>query len=66
MGAGGVVRDARVHEEVVQAVCSGIEAMGFEAKGVMESPIRGATSGNKEFVAYFLRQDSAPENDPAG
>lgn len=55
VGAGGVVKDARVHKEVIAKVSAGAEALGFIPQGVMESPIKGATSGNTEFLAHFIR-----------
>jgi 23S rRNA (cytidine1920-2'-O)/16S rRNA (cytidine1409-2'-O)-methyltransferase len=51
VGSGGIVRDAAVHERVIKHVVAGIESYGFTCKGVIESPITGA-SGNKEFLAY--------------
>ena len=59
VGTGGVVKDAGVHQEVIAKVSAGAEALGFMPQGVMVSPIKGATSGNTEFLAHFIR-------DPAG
>ena len=56
VGAGGVVRDPAVHAEVIQRVVVAYEAAGFECQGWRESPIKGATSGNTEFLAYFKRR----------
>ena len=56
VGGGGIVRSARVHRQVVADVTAGIEAAGFRGQGCIESPIKGATSGNTEFLAYFRRQ----------
>ncbi len=55
IGRGGIVRDEAVHQRVVESLQSGIEHYGFVCKGVIESPILGAT-GNKEFLAYFIKQ----------
>lgn len=55
VASGGVVRDERVHQEVIAAVSQGVVGHGFSAHGHMLSPITGATSGNKEFLAYFTR-----------
>lgn len=55
VSAGGVVRDPAVHAAVVSKVCAAIEEVGFTCKGHMASPIKGATSGNTEFLAYFVR-----------
>lgn len=51
---GGLITDPEVHEKVLKEVTSGICARGFELKGTTESPILGS-SGNKEFLAYFVR-----------
>ena len=55
------MKDTRVHQEVIAKVSAGAEALGFVAQGVMESPIKGATSGNTEFLAHFIR-DPAREH----
>ena len=55
VASGGVVRDPKVHKEVIEMVSSGITAEGFSAQGCIESPILGATSGNKEFLALFQK-----------
>lgn len=54
IGTGGIVKDEKVHKEVVDKVVSGVQKFGFQFKGVVESPIKG-TTGNKEFLAYFTR-----------
>ncbi|KXZ56460.1 hypothetical protein GPECTOR_1g411 [Gonium pectorale] len=56
VGAGGVVRDPKVHAEVISRVTAGIAAHGYELVGVTESPIKGDKSGNTEFLAHFLRR----------
>ena len=52
---GGLVTDPAVHDAVIRKIVAGFEAHGFKHEGTMESPILGASSGNKEFVAYFTR-----------
>jgi len=69
IGAGGVVRDKRVHQEVLENVRRGIEEFGFVCQGTIESPIRGAAKGNKEFLAYFhfvgtTRDDDDDDSNP--
>ena len=54
VGKGGIVKDPKVHREVVERVVQGIKDTGFEFIGVTDSPITG-TEGNKEFLAYFQR-----------
>lgn len=55
VAAGGVVRDPEVHKQVVESVSSGVIALGFTSQGHMESPIRGASGGNTEFLAVFKK-----------
>ena len=50
---GGVVKSAAVHERVIEKIKIGMQEFGFNMIGVIESPIVGATSGNKEFLALF-------------
>lgn len=54
VGSGGIIRDSKVHQEVIDKVVSGIKSYGFEFHGVTDSPIEGS-SGNKEFLAYFTK-----------
>lgn len=56
VGRGGIVKDPKVHQYVIERVTQGVGAHGFEIIGVIESPIAGAT-GNKEFLAYFKRKE---------
>jgi 23S rRNA (cytidine1920-2'-O)/16S rRNA (cytidine1409-2'-O)-methyltransferase len=56
IGRGGIVRDPDVHQAVIKKVVGGIIDYGFTFKGVTESPIEGA-QGNKEFLAYFVRNE---------
>ena len=55
IGRGGLVSDPAVHEAVVAKIRDGFEVFGFELQGVIDSPILGAASGNKEFLALFKR-----------
>lgn len=55
VSTGGVVRDPAVHREVVDRVVAAVQARGFACRGWRPSPIKGATSGNIEFLAYFVR-----------
>ncbi|KAJ3671540.1 hypothetical protein LUZ60_007619 [Juncus effusus] len=54
VGSGGIVRDPTVHQEVLERIIEGVEEFGFENKGWIESPIKGA-EGNIEFLACFER-----------
>lgn len=52
---GGIVKEDTAHEKVIQKIKTGMSEFGFIMKGIIESPIRGATSGNKEFLAFFTK-----------
>ena len=58
IGAKGVVRDERVHEEVIARVIEGAGEMGFEYVRHTVSPIKGAKEGNTEFLALFVRDET--------
>lgn len=51
----GVIRDENVHKTVVENVTAAFESHGFNCCGITPSPIAGG-SGNKEFLAYFVRR----------
>lgn len=55
IGAKGVVRDTKVHLEVIEKVIAGAGEMGFEYVRHTTSPIKGAKEGNTEFLALFNR-----------
>ena len=52
VGAGGIVRDAAVHERVVAEVVAEAARLGLAHRGTTPSPIAGA-EGNREFLAVF-------------
>jgi 23S rRNA (cytidine1920-2'-O)/16S rRNA (cytidine1409-2'-O)-methyltransferase len=52
VGKGGIVTDPAKRARVVGEVNAAAAALGFEARGVVESPIRGA-DGNVEFLALY-------------
>ncbi|KAH6814151.1 bacterial hemolysin-like protein [Perilla frutescens var. frutescens] len=56
VGGGGIVRDPSVHQEVVGKIINGVQDFGFECRGWIDSPLKGA-EGNKEFLACFSRRD---------
>ncbi|RVW27191.1 putative rRNA methyltransferase YqxC [Vitis vinifera] len=55
VGGGGIVRDPLVHQEVLERIIKGVESFGFECKGWIESPLKGA-EGNTEFLVCFTRK----------
>ncbi|KAI3749734.1 hypothetical protein L2E82_20350 [Cichorium intybus] len=54
VGGGGIVRDPLVHQEVREKIVKGVEDLGFQCNGWIESPLKGA-EGNIEFLACFTR-----------
>lgn len=52
VGKGGIIRDPKVHEEVVSDTLKAFEEEGFHCWGLTFSPIKGG-SGNIEFLAYL-------------
>ena len=52
----GVITDAAVHERTVAEVSAALVAVGFEAVGLVQSPITGQ-SGNVEFLLRCRRGD---------
>lgn len=54
VGKGGVVRNGRLHAEVMGDIQSFCLAAGWDVLGSMESPIRGA-KGNREFFLYVTK-----------
>lgn len=49
IGKGGIVREAAVHEQVVEKIKEALNKQGFSKIHVTESPLQGA-DGNKEFL----------------
>lgn len=56
VGRGGIIKDDKVHKQVIERVKTGIQSYGYSCVGVIESPIEGAT-GNKEFLGYFIKNE---------
>lgn len=56
VGKKGVVRDAKVHEEVILSVLEFASSIGFQILGLTFSPIRGP-EGNIEYLVHIKKQD---------
>jgi len=52
---GGIVKDDAVHQKVIEKIKTGMIPFGFVFQQIIESPILGGTSGNKEFLALFYK-----------
>ena len=55
VGKRGVVRDPRLHAEVLARLQANADAWGVAVKGVVESPLRGP-KGNVEFFLYLEKR----------
>jgi len=53
VGRGGLIKDAAIHEQIIEKIKNGMAEFGFTMKQTIQSPITGAASGNKEFLALF-------------
>ena len=60
VGKKGVVRDKKVHEEVVQMICDFVLENGYSVLGLTFSPVKGP-EGNIEYLV-FLQKSDAPVN----
>lgn len=54
VGKKGVVRDIKVHEEVIETVLNYAVSIGFDVLGLTYSPIKGP-EGNIEYLAYLKK-----------
>lgn len=59
VGRGGIVRSPEVHRRVLAELAAWLPGQGLCIRGLMPSPIRGA-SGNLEFLAWLAPCTSAP------
>lgn len=56
VGKKGVVRDRKVHEEVILRTADSVKETGFVIRGLTYSPIRGP-EGNIEYLIWIRRPD---------
>jgi len=64
VGKGGIVRDAVLHEQVVERILTLALNLGCRVEGVIESPVLGS-KGNKEFLVHLRKTLSVPLEAPA-
>ena len=57
VGKKGVVKDPRIHQEVIERVIEKAQGAGFCLNGLDYSPIRGP-EGNIEYLAYLKKQEN--------
>ncbi len=61
VGKRGVVRNPKVHREVIAEVFEFTEALGFTVKGLTFSPIKGP-NGNIEYLMYIVKNAGESES----
>lgn len=61
VGKKGVVRDKKVHKEVIETVMNHSLSLGFHILGIDHSPIRGP-EGNIEYLLYMENNTVTDEN----
>lgn len=54
VGKGGIVKDSRLQDEVVEAICDSAIDLSCRVLGVIDSPILGQ-KGNKEFLIHLQK-----------
>ncbi len=59
VGRGGVVRDAGVHQRVLEEVLASAQGFGFTPRGLIRSPLKGP-AGNIEFLTWLTWGDNSP------
>ncbi len=59
LGKGGIVRDVEKRQESVEAVVAFARESGFDVRGLMESPVKGA-EGNVEFLMHAVWGAATP------
>ena len=56
VGKGGIVRDPKVHREVLETVIAAMPAIGLMPQGLTVSPIKGV-GGNTEFLLHLTNTE---------
>lgn len=63
VGKKGVVRDPKVHIEVIESVLLNAQSIGFHILGLDHSPIKGP-EGNIEYLVWLGKGCTRPDNAP--
>ncbi len=63
VGKGGIVKDPKVHVRVLEEVIRSADEAGFEAAGLLPSPIRGG-DGNTEYLLFLKADHKSERNQP--
>lgn len=60
VGKNGVVREPKVHEEVIHKIIDFADSVGFQVLNLDFSPIKGP-EGNIEYLVHLSKKDTLPE-----
>lgn len=63
VGKKGVVRDIKVHKDVVEGITRHAHELGFHCLGIDFSPIKGP-EGNIEYLLYLRNEDTEQDIEP--
>jgi len=55
VGKGGVIRDPEVRRSVIDGCVAALRELGFEPRGVFDSPVTGAKGNREAFALFGLR-----------
>lgn len=61
VGKKGVVRDKKIHQEVIRMVAEHAQSLGFTISGMTYSPIKGP-EGNIEYLLYLENDTGVPKD----
>ena len=63
VGKKGVVRDPKVHQDVVESICTYVKEIGFTISGLDYSPVKGP-EGNIEYLLYIQKSGDPLQSIP--
>ena len=61
IGKNGIIKDARIHESVIEQVVVMANSLGFSTLGLTSSPIKGG-HGNIEFLLQLSKETAAVDH----
>ncbi|MBR6045797.1 MAG: TlyA family RNA methyltransferase [Ruminococcus sp.] len=59
IGKNGIVKDRKVHIEVLRKLTAAFGECGLSLRGLTHSPVKGG-SGNTEYLAYLIKSEDPP------
>ncbi len=62
VGKGGIVRDETVRRSVIETRAAQLQELGFELRGLFDSPVHGVGGNREAFVLLHWSHESWPED----